>query len=346
MSCSLITGITGQDGSYLAEQLLARGDSVHGIVRRSSQFNRNRIEPLREAYPTSLHLHYADLHDTTALRRIIVSTAPEELYHLAGQSHVGLSFEIPESTLSEVTNATLSILEICKDQPSPPRILIAGSSEIFGAPVDGPQTEETAHRPTSPYGCAKSCALHLGRVYREAFGLFVSGTIAYNHESVRRGPNFVTKKITSSVARIAQGSDEIIRLGNLDASRDWGFAPDYVEAMTRILGADQPDEFLLATGTSTTVRQFATAAFKAAGQQIEFEGTELDEIGRVNGRKVLTIDPRFFRPVDSTTLVGDAGKARRLLGWEPQTSGAAVAEAMVKDEISQSDGGSNQLQDI
>jgi len=338
MKKALITGITGQDGSYLTELLLGKGYEVHGVLRRSSLFNRGRIEHLRArgaAAGTELFLHYADLTDHTTLRRIIQRVQPEELFHLAGQSHVGLSFEIPESTCQETAASTLALLEVCRDMDNPPRIYHAASSEVFGFPSESPQTEETPFRPANPYGCAKAFATNLCRVYREAHGLFVCSGIAYNHESPRRGENFVTRKITAAAARIASGSPEVLELGNLDSARDWGWAPEYVAGMWRILQQQAAGDFVLATGVLTTVREFAIAAFAASGVPLEFEGSGVGETGRdrAGGRLMLRVNPRFYRPVDVVGLVGNPAKAREELDWEPKLQGAGVAEAMVRAEL-------------
>ncbi len=339
---ALITGITGQDGSYLTELLLSKGYTVHGVVRRSSMFNRSRIEHLRAdpgIYQQRLFLHYADLHDATSLRRILNRTQPEEVYHLAGQSHVGLSFEIPESTCQEVAGATLSLLEICRDLEKPVRLYLASSSEIFGNPLEGdvPQDENTGMRPTSPYGCAKAFATQLGRVYRDAFGLYVCSGITYNHESPRRGGNFVTRKITSSAARIAAGAQADVALGNLDAVRDWGYAPEYVQAMWMMLQRDMPADFVLATGRPFTVRDFAQAAFAAVGLELAFEGQGVDEVGRdrANGRIVLRVEPKFYRPVDPARLLGDPEPAAERLGWRAQTLAPQLAALMAADDLRQ-----------
>ena len=334
MKCALVSGITGQDGSYLAEFLLARGYSVHGLVRRSSQFNRARIEHLRkEGKP--LELHYADLSDQTTLRRLMMKIRPDEFYHLAGQSHVGLSFEIPESTVSETAVATLSLLEICRDLDNPPRFFHAASSELFGVPDHFPQTEETPFRPVNPYGCAKAFAANLCRVYREAHGMFVVNGILYNHESPRRGESFVTRKIASSVARIQAGSDEVLELGNLDSERDWGYAPEYVEAMWLTLQQPVADDFILASGTSTTVREFAIAAFLEAGIELDFHGSCENETAsdRASGKTVLRVNPKFFRRVDSHRLIGDPTKAQQVLKWHPSTTGTRVARLLTRAEI-------------
>lgn len=338
MNIATITGITGQDGSYLTELLLAKGYEVHGIVRRTSVLERSRIEHLRSdpsIYNKKLFLHYCDLADSTTFRRILKKTKTTEIYHLAGQSHPGLSFEIPESTVMEVANATLSLLEMVRDMDVPPRVFLAASSEIFGKPDEFPQSESTAFRPMNPYGCAKAFTTQLARVYREAHQLHICNGIAYNHESPRRGESFVTRKITASACRIVRGSDEILTLGNLDSERDWGYAPEYVEAMWKMLQADQADDFILATGTQTSVRDFARTAFEAAGVPIEFEGQGVKEIGRdrKTGKTRLACSANFYRPVESCRLAGNPAKAEKHLGWKPKVAGTQVAEIMVAAEF-------------
>jgi len=318
---AFITGITGQDGSYLTEFLLARGYVVHGLVRRASLFNRSRIEHLRHDPAIggrSLFLHYGDLNDTPSLLRLFRSIRPSEVYHLAGQSHVGLSFEIPEATVQEVANATLGLLEILRDQEQPVRLYHAASSEIFGAPAVAPQNEATPLRPTSPYGCAKAFAANLGRVYRDAYGLFVCNGIAYNHESPRRGENFVTRKISLAAARIARGRQKELALGNLDVTRDWGYAPEYVDAMWRMLQQEKPDDYVLATGESHTLADFLDAAFAHVG---------------LDWRTHVKTDPRFVRPAEPVRLVGDPAKARAQLGWSATTKLAALARLMVDADL-------------
>jgi len=333
---ALITGITGQDGSYLAELLVSKGYAVHGLVRRVSQDDGSRLRNLEPLLAQNrVILHSADLSDRGAIRRIFDEVAPDEFYHLAGQSHVGLSFEIPESTFMEVAGATLSLLEICRDLDQPPRFFHAGSSEIFGNPDDLPQSELTAFRPTSPYGCAKACSVNLCKVYREAYGLFIASGIAYNHESIRRSGNFVTKKIAGSVARLAAGENHILELGNLNTRRDWGYAPEFVEGMWRMLQQPQADEFVFATGELTCLRDFVMAAFEAAEIGIEFRGEGAGEVGvdRASGKTLLRVNPQFFRPVDPCNLVGDPSKAESELGWRPTIKGAALARRLVLDEI-------------
>ncbi len=318
---AFITGITGQDGSYLAELLLAKGYVVHGLVRRASMFNRSRIEHLRNdatVFGKTFFLHYGDLGDATSLRRTLRQIKPDEVYHLAGQSHVGLSFEIPELTCQEVANATLSLLEIIRDQEHPARVYHAASSEIFGSPAIAPQTEESPILPRSPYGCAKAFAMHLCRVYRESYGLHVSNGIAYNHESPRRGENFVTRKITLAAARIRRGLQREITLGDLDARRDWGYAPEYVEAMWRMLQQPKAGDYVLATGESHAIRDFLDAAFTRVG---------------LDWHEHVKFDPRFVRPASVELLVGDARKAQAELGWSPRTRLRELAELMVDADL-------------
>lgn len=335
MQSALITGITGQDGSYLTEHLLANGYTVHGLVRRASMFNRSRIDHLRtgpDAPADRLVLHYGDLIDLTSVRRLLKKISPREVYHLAGQSHVGLSFEIPEVTCQENGMATLGLLEAMRDLDYPVRFYHAASSEMFGSPQSSPQTEETPFHPVNPYGCAKAFATQLCRVYRDSYGLFACSGIAYNHESPRRGENFATRKITLAAARIKAGRQAVLHLGNLEAQRDWGYAPEYVTAMWRMLQAEKPRDCVLATGRSCSIREFATAAFREVGLELKFEGRGADEVGRRTdtGATVITVDPRYYRPVESSHLVGDAAFARQTLGWTPQTVGAAVARLMAR----------------
>ena len=333
---ALILGITGQDGSYLAEHLLNLGYEVHGLVRRSSMFNRSRIEHLRAAAGgKSLTLHYSDLTDHTSLRRIIQKVGPREIYHLAGQSHVGLSFEIPEVTCQENANATLALLEILRDLDYPVRFYHAASSELFGAPDTAPQNESTPINPVNPYGCAKAYATQMCRVYRSAYGLFAVNGIAYNHESPRRGENFVTRKITLSLARIKAGLQPTLRIGNLDAKRDWGFAGDYVAAMWLMQQQAEPDDYVIATGETRTVRDFIDAAAPYAGFDIVWEGEGVKEVGRdrKSGKAVVEVDPRYFRPAEVDLLLGDPRKAEQVLGWKPRVSFLRLVELMMKADL-------------
>jgi len=331
----LITGITGQTGSYLADFFVSQGCEVHGIVRRASSFNRSRIEHLRsnpDIYGKQLFLHYSDLDDSTTIRRILFKTEPDELYHLAGQSHVGLSFEIPESTFHETAGATLSILEICRDLKSPPRIYHASSSEVFGSPTEFPQSETTAFRPATPYGCAKAFATNLATVYRRAHGLFVCNGISYNHESPRRGENFVTSKIAAAAAVHARGCLTYLELGNLNSERDWGYAPEYARGMIHMLQQDTPDDYVIATGLLTTVRDFALAAYREVGIDLAFEGAGLSEVGfeKDNGKVLIRVNPHFYRPIEPERIVGNNSKAEQVLGWKPSTTANEVAAIMAR----------------
>lgn len=318
---ALITGITGQDGSYLAELLLGKGYAVHGVVRRTSNLLRSRLEHLRDdtaIYNRTFFLHYSDLSDATTLRRIFGNVQPTEVYHLAGQSHVGLSFEIPESTCEEIAMSTLRLLEICRDQAQPVRIYNASTSEVFGSVATAPQNEDTAFNPTSPYGCAKAFASQIVRVYRNAYGLFACNGILYNHESPRRGENFVTRKITRHVAQIKLGLTDHLTLGNIEARRDWGHAADYVEAMWRMLQHARPDDYVVASGETRSVLEFAQAAFEVAGLPWE---------------KYVRIDASLQRLVEPGALVGNSEKIRRVLGWEPTHTFRDLVREMVESDL-------------
>jgi GDPmannose 4,6-dehydratase len=335
MRKALITGITGQDGSYLAELLLGKGYEVHGLVRRASSFNRSRIEHLRRdssIYGKSLFLHYGDLSDATTLRRLLLKLRPDEIYHLAGQSHVGLSFELPESTMQEVAASVLTLLEIVRDIGRQVRFYHAASSEVFGAVKAAPQNEDTPMRPHSPYGCAKAFAVNMCAVYRNAYGVYACSGIAYNHESPRRGENFVTQKITKAAARAAVGYTEPLVLGNLSAERDWGSAPEYVDAMWRMLQLEEPQDLVLATGHSTSVRDFARAAYAAAGKSLTFKGQGAEEQGfdEATGAVLVKVDPAFFRPAEPVGLVGDARRAEEVLGWKATLGAAEIAKVMTE----------------
>lgn len=318
---ALITGITGQDGSYLAELLLGKGYAVHGVVRRTSNLLRSRIEHLRQdenLYGKSLFLHYGDLSDGTTLRRIFAEVRPDEIYHLAGQSHVGLSFEIPESTCEEIGMATLRLLEIARDQGKPVKFYHASSSEIFGNALESPQTESTSFQPASPYGCAKAFASQLARVYRDSYGLFVCNGILYNHESPRRGENFVTRKIARAAARISRGLEHELVLGSLESRRDWGRAEDYVVAMWLMLQHKEPDDYVVATGETHSVREFVAEAFGVVD---------------LTPGKYIKHNPAFERPNDPAHLVGSPEKIKTVLGWEPRGSFADLVREMVDAEL-------------
>lgn len=320
---ALITGITGQDGSYLTELLLDKGYDVHGVVRRTSNLLRSRIEHLRrdeKIYNRRLFLHYGDLSDGTTLRRIFRKVQPTEVYHLAGQSHVGLSFDIPESTCEEAGMATLRLLEIIRDQTQPVKFYHASSSEIFGNASETPQKETTPMMPSSPYGCAKAFATQLARVYRQSYGLFVCNGILYNHESPRRGENFVTRKIARAAARISHGLDNEVALGGLENRRDWGYAPDYVRAMWMMLQDERPDDFIVASGESHSVRDFVEAAFKVVN---------------LPWQKYVKHDASFDRPAEPGQLVGSAEKIRQKLGWKPSRGFEQLVTEMVTAELRQ-----------
>ena len=305
----------------MTELLLQKGYAVHGIVRRTSNLLRSRIEHLRrddKIYGKSLFLHYGDLSDTTTLRRIFREVAPGELYHLAGQSHVGLSFELPESTCDEAGMATLRLLEIVRDQSPNVKFYHASTSEIFGNANESPQTEETPMRPTSPYGCAKAFATQLCRVYRQSYGMFVCNGILYNHESPRRGENFVTRKIARSAARISRGLDVDLVLGNLESKRDWGRAQDYVVAMWLMLQHEKPGDYVVATGEAHSVRDLVEAAFKVVD---------------LPWKKYVKHDPAFDRPIEPARLVGCADKIRKTLNWKPNGNFEQLVREMVEAEV-------------
>jgi GDPmannose 4,6-dehydratase len=321
MKIALITGVTGQDGSYLVELLLSKGYEVHGIVRRSSMIDRARIDHLTsnpELYNKFFYLHYCDLEDLTTLRRLLIKINPTEFYHLAGQSHVGLSFEIPESTCEFTAMATLRILEMLRDQKNPPKFLNIGSSEIFGSPEISPQNERTPMRPVSPYGAAKAFAVNMTRIYRESFGLFACTAICYNHESERRSPNFVTRKITQAVARIKLGESIRLPLGNIDIRRDWGYAPEYVEAMWLMMQQDYPTDLIISTGKTTYLREFLKYAF---------------EYVDLSWEDYVDLDERFVRPIESIGLVGDPSQAKKIIGWQSKVSCEEMISIMIDHDL-------------
>lgn len=328
MPTALITGITGQDGSYLAEFLLEKGYDVHGIMRRSSSFNTERIEHLyldewvRDMHRKRLlHLHYGDMTDSSSLIRIIREVKPDEIYNLAAQSHVKVSFDVPEYTADTDAIGTLRLLEAVRilGMEKKCRIYQASTSELFGKVQEVPQSEKTPFYPRSPYAVAKLYAFWIMKNYRESYGMYTANGILFNHESERRGETFVTRKITLAAARIAAGKQDKLYLGNLDSRRDWGYAPDYVECMWLILQQPQPDDFVIATGEYHTVREFTTLAFAEAGINLKWEGTGLEERGidTSTGNVLVEVDPRFFRPAEVDQLLGDPSKARTVLGWNP-----------------------------
>lgn len=338
---ALIIGITGQDGAYLAELLLKKGYEVHGIKRRSSLLNTSRIDHLyidpHIKAENSLTLHYGDITDPANILHIVGLVQPDEIYNLAAQSHVAVSFEIPYYTAQVDALGTLNILEAIRSLGlvNKTKFYQASTSELYGKVAEIPQSETTPFYPRSPYGCAKIYGFWITKNYREAYGIFSCNGILFNHESPMRGETFVTRKITRAVARIACGLQEVLYLGNLDAQRDWGHARDYVEAMWRILQQDQPDDYVIATGKMYSVRQFVEAAFNEIGIIINWSGTGIDEVGydAITGEVLVAVDERYFRPAEVDLLVGDATKARTVLNWEPRVSFDELVKEMVAHDI-------------
>ena len=337
---ALITGITGQDGAYLAELLLGKGYTVHGIKRRSSSFNTGRIDNLYQdphVNNRNFVLHYGDLTDSTNLIRIVQEVQPDELYNLAAQSHVKVSFETPEYTANSDALGTLRLLEAIRilGLEAKIRFYQASTSELYGKVQETPQTEHTPFYPRSPYAVAKLYAYWITINYREAYGLYASNGILFNHESPLRGETFVTRKITRAVAQISQGQQDCLYLGNLDAKRDWGHARDYVDGMWRILQHPEPDDFVLATGLTTSVRDFTQKAFAVAGIFLKWEGSGASEIGRdaESGSVRVRIDPAYYRPTEVDFLLGDASKAREKLGWVPKYDLDRLIEEMVLSDL-------------
>ena len=337
---ALITGITGQDGAYLAELLLGKGYTVHGIKRRSSSFNTGRIDNLYQdphVNNRNFVLHYGDLSDSTNLIRIVQEVQPDELYNLAAQSHVKVSFETPEYTANSDALGTLRLLEAIRilGLEAKIRFYQASTSELYGKVRETPQNEGTPFYPRSPYAVAKLYAYWITINYREAYGLYASNGILFNHESPLRGETFVTRKITRAVAQISQGQQDCLYLGNLDAKRDWGHARDYVDGMWRILQHSEPDDFVLATGLTTSVRDFTKKAFAVAGIFLKWEGSGASEIGRdaESGSVRVRIDPAYYRPTEVDFLLGDASKAREKLGWVPKYELDQLIEEMVLSDL-------------
>lgn len=342
---ALITGITGQDGSFLAEFLIDKGYEVHGILRRSSSFNTGRIEHLyldewvRDMKRSRLvNLHWGDMTDSSSLIRIIQTVQPDEIYNLAAQSHVKVSFDVPEYTADADALGTLRMLEAVRilGMEKKTRIYQASTSELFGKVQEIPQKETTPFYPRSPYGVAKQYGFWITKNYRESYGMFAVNGILFNHESERRGENFVTRKITLAAARIAQGYQDKLYLGNLDAMRDWGYAKDYVECMWMMLQYEQPEDFVIATGEYHSVREFCTLAFKMAGIELEWKGEGVNEIGvdMATGRELVAVDPKYFRPAEVEQLLGDPTKAKTLLGWNPRkTSFEELVKIMVENDM-------------
>ena len=345
---AVITGITGQDGAYLAELLLAKGYEVHGLRRRASSFNTSRIDHLYDdphVDGVRLFLHYSDMTDATNIGRVIAEIQPDEVYNLAAQSHVAVSFETPEYTANADGVGVARVLEAIRvaGLTDKTRFYQASTSELFGKVREVPQTENTPFYPRSPYAVAKLYGYWITVNYREAYGMHASNGILFNHESPLRGETFVTRKITRAVAAIRHGRQDTLYLGNLDAQRDWGHARDYVEGMWRILQQPEGDDYVLATGETHSVRNFVERAFAVAGMTVAWEGEGVDEIGRCadTGRVLVRIDPRYFRPTEVDLLIGDASKAKRVLGWAPTTTIDALIIEMVEADLRLAVGQSN-----
>lgn len=333
---ALITGVTGQDGSYLAEFLLEKGYDVHGVIRRSSVDFRERIAHLEGK--SDFHLHYADMGDSMSIMQVIGKVRPDEIYNLAAQSHVQVSFDAPEYTANVVATGVLRVLEAVRQcgLTDKCRIYQASTSELYGKVEEIPQNENTPFHPYSPYAVAKLYGYWIVKEYREAYNMFCCSGILFNHESERRGETFVTRKITLAAARIAQGKQEKLQLGNLSSLRDWGYAPDYVECMWLILQNDKPDDFVIATGVQHTVREFATLAFKNVGIDLRWEGEGIDEKGidTATGKVLVEVSPDFYRPTDVVNLLGDPTKARTQLGWNPsKTSFEQLVKIMTDSDM-------------
>ena len=328
MKKALITGITGQDGSYLAELLLEKGYEVHGIIRRSSSINTDRIDHLYQ----NIKLHYGDLTDSTNIVRVIQKVQPDEIYNLGAQSHVKVSFEMPEYTADVDAMGTLRVLEAVRllGLEDCVRIYQASTSELYGLVQETPQKETTPFYPRSPYGVAKLYGYWITKNYREAYGMYACTGILFNHESPRRGETFVTRKITQALSKISCGLQDVLELGNLNAKRDWGHAKDFVEAMWLMLQQDEPEDFVIATGKQYSVREFVEEAAPYFGMQITWRGEGLGEIGYdvFSGKEVIKVNPKYFRPAEVETLLGDATKAKEKLGWEPKTSFKQLVEDM------------------
>lgn len=334
MKKAFITGVTGQDGSYLAELLLEKTYEVHAIIRRSSVFTTQRIDHLLSN--PNFKTYHGDLSDSSNLHSLLSKIEPDEIYNLGAQSHVGVSFEVPEYTAEVDAVGTIRLLDAIKDLGQRPRFYQASTSELFGGlPETAPQSEKTPFYPKSPYGAAKLYAYWVTVNYRESYGLFACNGILFNHESPRRGETFVTKKITKAAARISQGKQRILTLGNLDAKRDWGYAKDYVECMWLMLQQEQPDDYVIASGETYTVRQFANWAFEEVGIELHWEGEGVNERGVDirTGEVRVVVDPRYFRPAEVDLLWGNPAKARKQLGWEPTTSIRELVSMMVNYDL-------------
>lgn len=338
MKKALISGITGQDGSYLTELLLQKGYEVHGLMRRSSSFNTGRIDHLfhnPEIHDNSFFLHYGDLTDSSNLNRLIDKIQPDEIYNLGAQSHVKVSFEVPEYTAEVDAVGTLRFLDAIKETGIQTRFYQASTSEMYGKVQEVPQTEKTPFYPRSPYGVAKLYAYWIIVNYREAYDLFACNGILFNHESPRRGGTFVTRKITQAVARIKHGIQKKLLLGNLNAKRDWGYAPEYVNAMWLMLQQEKAEDFVIATGETHTVREFTELAFKRAGYELEWVGENENEKGieKSSGNVLVEVDPKYYRPTEVDLLIGDPAYAKEKLGWQPETKFEDLIALMVDSDL-------------
>jgi GDPmannose 4,6-dehydratase len=334
---ALITGITGQDGSYLAEFLLEKGYEVWGVIRRSSSFNTGRIDHLYQdphEPDVRLRLIYGDLGDASSINQVLKKVRPDEIYNLGAQSHVKVSFDVPEYTGDVTGLGAVRVLEAMRELGLDARFYQASSSELYGKVVETPQTETTPFYPRSPYAAAKAYAFYVTKNYRESYGMFAVNGILFNHESPRRGETFVTRKITRAAARIKRGLQKCLYLGNLDAKRDWGYAGDYVEAMWLMLQADKPDDYVIATGETHSVREFCEVTFAHIGLPIRWQGSGEQEKGLgPDGRPLIEVDPKYFRPAEVDLLLGDASKARKELGWKPRVGFAELARMMVDADL-------------
>jgi len=338
MKKALITGITGQDGSYLAEFLLDKGYEVHGIIRRASTFNTQRIDHIYQdphEENVRLHLHYGDMTDSSVLSRLVEKINPDEIYNLAAQSHVAVSFESPEYTTDVDAMGTLRLLDAIKEARIETKFYQASTSELFGEVEEVPQDEDTPFHPRSPYACAKLYAYWIVRNYREAYDLFAVNGILFNHESPRRGKRFVTRKISRAVARIVNNNQDKIYLGNLNAKRDWGYAKDYVKMMWMMLQHNNPEDYVIATGETHSVREFVENAFNYVNIPIEWQGEGINErgINKKTGEVLVEVDPKYFRPTEVDLLIGDPSKAKKELGWEPKVSFKELVEMMVQSDL-------------
>jgi GDPmannose 4,6-dehydratase len=338
MKKAFVTGITGQDGSYLAELLLEKGYQVHGMIRRASTFNTKRIDHIYQdphERKTRLILHYGDLSDASNISRLLEKIKPDEIYHLGAQSHVQVSFDVPEYTADVTGIGTLRLLDAIRESGIKTRFYQASSSEMFGLVQEVPQKETTPFYPRSPYGCAKVYAYWISKNYRESYDMYICNGILFNHESPRRGETFVTRKITRGLARIKLGVDDCLYLGNMNAKRDWGYAKDYVEAMWLMLQQDKPDDYIVATNETHSVREFVEEACKHLGFDLEWQGEGVNEKGidKNTGKTIVAVDERYFRPAEVDLLIGDYSKAEKQLKWKPRTTFKELVEIMVDSDL-------------